>query len=59
MKKTTLINSEISYVISKLGDGDSIVIADSGLSIPDQVRRIDMAVKKGVPAFMDVFWMPC
>lgn len=26
MKKTNLINSEISYLISKLGHGDSIVI---------------------------------
>jgi D-ribose pyranase len=54
MKKIGLINSEISYIISKLGHGDSIVIADSGLPIPEQVRRIDLAVKKGVPAFMDV-----
>lgn len=54
MKKTTLINSEISYLISKLGHGDSIVIADSGLPIPDHVRRIDLAIKKGIPAFMDV-----
>ncbi len=54
MKKTALINSEISYVISKLGHGDGIVIADSGLPIPDQVKRIDLAVKKGIPGFMDV-----
>jgi D-ribose pyranase len=54
MKKIGLINSEISYMISKLGHGDSIVIADSGLPVPNQVRRIDLAVKKGVPSFMDV-----
>jgi D-ribose pyranase len=54
MKKTTLINAEISHLIAKLGHGDSIVIADSGLPIPDQVKRIDLALKKGVPGFMDV-----
>jgi D-ribose pyranase len=54
MKQTDLINSEISYLIAKLGHGDSLVIADSGLPIPDQVKRIDLALKKGVPGFMDV-----
>jgi D-ribose pyranase len=54
MKKTSLINSEISYIISKLGHGDSIVIADSGLPIPDHVRRVDLAIKKGIPSFIDV-----
>jgi D-ribose pyranase len=54
MKKGILINSEISYIISKLGHGDSIVIGDSGLPIPDCAKRIDLAVKKGIPAFLDV-----
>jgi D-ribose pyranase len=54
MKKTSLINSEISYIISKLGHGDCIVIADSGLPIPDHVRRVDLAIKKGIPSFIDV-----
>lgn len=54
MKKTVLLNSEISYVISKLGHGDSLVIGDSGLPVPDNVKRIDLAVKKGVPSFFDV-----
>jgi D-ribose pyranase len=54
MKKATLINAEISYLIAKLGHGDSIVIADAGLPISDQVKRIDLAVKEGVPGFMEV-----
>ena len=54
MKKAVLLNSEISYVISKLGHGDSLVIGDSGLPIPDGVKRIDLAVKKGIPSFLDV-----
>jgi D-ribose pyranase len=54
MKKTKLINSEISYLLAKLGHGDRIVIADAGLPVPDQVKRIDLAVKEGVPGFLDV-----
>lgn len=54
MKKGVLLNSEISYVISKLGHGDSIVIGDSGLPIPDSCKRIDLAVSRGIPGFLDV-----
>lgn len=54
MKKGVLLNSEISYVISKLGHTDGLVVADCGLPIPDGVKRIDLAVKKGIPSFLDV-----
>lgn len=54
MKKGVLLNSEVSYTISKLGHGDSIVVGDSGLPIPDSCIRIDLAVSKGIPSFLDV-----
>jgi len=54
MKSGVLLNSEISYTISKLGHGDSIVIGDSGLPIPDSCSRIDLAVSRGIPNFLDV-----
>ena len=53
MKKSTLINSEISYEISKMGHTDSIVVCDSGLPIPSGVKRIDLALKKGLPTLLD------
>lgn len=52
MKKTELLNSEISYVISRLGHTQQIVIGDAGLPIPENVRRIDLALIKGVPGFL-------
>lgn len=54
VKKGLLLNSEISYVISKLGHTDGLVIADSGLPIPDNVKRIDLAVTRNVPGFLEV-----
>ena len=54
MKKTKMINSELSYTISKVGHTDSLTIGDCGLPIPDETERIDLAVKFGVPTFMDV-----
>ncbi|KHO61398.1 MULTISPECIES: D-ribose pyranase [Thermoanaerobacter] len=53
MKKTDLLNSEISEVVARLGHTDLLVIADSGLPIPDGVKRIDIALTKGIPSFKD------
>lgn len=52
MKKGTLLNGPISRVISQLGHGDSICIADAGLPIPLSVERIDLAVTHGIPPFL-------
>ena len=54
MKKGVLLNSEVSYIISRLGHGDSIVIGDSGLPVPDNCKRIDLAVSRGIPSFLEV-----
>jgi len=51
MKKSTLINSELSYLVATLGHTDEITICDAGLPIPDQVTRIDLALTHGVPSF--------
>ncbi|MDQ0338713.1 D-ribose pyranase [Caldalkalibacillus uzonensis] len=54
MKKTGVINSSISAVIAQLGHTDTIVVADCGLPIPDQTQRIDISLRPGTPAFIDV-----
>ncbi|TFE23393.1 D-ribose pyranase [Cohnella luojiensis] len=53
MKKIGIIHSELSRLISELGHTDTIVIADSGLPIPPGVKRIDLALKRGVPGFLE------
>ena len=53
MKKTALINSEISHVIASLGHTDMLVIADAGLPIPAGTQRIDLALTRGIPTFLD------
>lgn len=53
MKKGKLINSEISYVISKMGHTDMLTICDSGLPIPTNTQRIDLALEKGIPSFLE------
>jgi len=53
MKKTPLLNTSLSEVIASLGHGDLLVIADAGLPIPPQTRRIDLALTQGVPGFVE------
>lgn len=54
MKKNGILNSEISSALSSMGHTDCICIGDCGLPIPDGTKRIDLAVKFGEPAFLDV-----
>ena len=49
MKKTTLLQSDLSYIIATLGHLDMLVIADAGLPIPAETLRIDLALTQGVP----------
>jgi D-ribose pyranase len=49
MKKTSLLQSDLSYVIATLGHMDTLVIADAGLPIPAETKRIDLALTEGVP----------
>lgn len=52
MKKTGILNSDISRVLSYMGHTDRIAIGDCGLPIPDETERIDLALAFGVPTFM-------
>ncbi|UDW82891.1 D-ribose pyranase [Pasteurella canis] len=55
MKKTTVLNAQLSQVIATLGHTDSLTICDAGLPIPTQVERIDLALSAGVPSFLQTF----
>lgn len=52
MKKTTLLNAQLSYCIATLGHTDSLTICDAGLPIPLDVERVDLALTPGVPSFL-------
>ncbi len=58
MKKSPLLHSELSHLISTLGHTDEVTICDAGLPIPSMSKRIDLALTHGVPSFaqtVDVF----
>lgn len=54
MKKTTLLHRELSAAVAGLGHTDRILFADAGHPIPRDADRIDLAVRPGLPAMLDV-----
>ncbi len=54
MRKNALLHTELNWLLSDLGHRDKIAIADAGLPVPENVRKIDLALKCGLPAFISV-----
>lgn len=54
MKKNGILNSDISRVLSYMGHTDRICISDCGLPIPEEIKRIDLALTFGIPSFIEV-----
>lgn len=54
MKKTTVINSELSTAIAGMGHMDWLSIGDAGMPVPMGTKKIDLALTKEIPSFMDV-----
>ena len=52
MKRARLLNSELSYEIARIGHTAALTLCDAGLPIPGGVRRIDLAIERGYPAFV-------
>ena len=54
MKRYGILNGAISSVLSFMGHTDRIAVSDCGLPVPEETRRIDLALKPGFPSFMQV-----
>ncbi|MFP7365601.1 D-ribose pyranase [Corynebacterium callunae] len=54
MKKSGILNPDLSYAIARLGHTDTWAIADCGLPIPEHVEVIDLALVFGIPSFAQV-----
>lgn len=54
MKKGGILNPQLNRIISEMGHGDMLIIADAGLPIPREVEIIDLALKCGTPSFKEV-----
>ena len=52
MKKSVLLNSEVSAVVAQMGHTDMLTLGDCGLPI-NGAKRIDLALRRGVPGFLE------
>lgn len=55
MKKTGVMNSNISRVIADMGHMDWLGVGDAGTPVPPAgTEKIDLSVRPGLPSFIDV-----
>jgi D-ribose pyranase len=52
MKKSGILNPQLSRLLAEMGHTDLLVIADAGLPLPLGVERIDLSLVPGVPGFV-------
>jgi D-ribose pyranase len=53
MKKTGILHGELSRVVAGMGHHDLLVIGDAGLPVPRGIDVIDLALRPGVPGFLE------
>ncbi|MBZ6371807.1 MULTISPECIES: D-ribose pyranase [Microbacterium] len=49
-----ILHPDLARTITATGHTDLIVVTDAGLPIPLDVERIDLALRPGIPSFVDV-----
>ncbi|MEK4023721.1 D-ribose pyranase [Sporosarcina sp. FSL W7-1283] len=55
MRKGSILHPTLNQLLTETGHTDTIVVTDAGLPIPVGIpHRIDLALKEGVPRFLDV-----
>jgi D-ribose pyranase len=54
MKKTGILNKDLNEVIASIGHLDTLCVCDAGLPIPEDRRRVDLALVRNEPRFFVV-----
>ncbi len=53
MKRSGVLNSNLSRIIASMGHTDKLVVCDAGLPIPKNSDVVDLALTKNIPSFID------
>lgn len=54
LKKETIINAEMNYMLSSMRHTDILLVTDAGFPIPTDAWVIDLAIKKNFPDLVSV-----
>lgn len=49
MKRSVILNSELSHAIASMGHGDIMIVCDAGFPIPNSSWRVDLAIIQDIP----------
>lgn len=49
MKRSSILNKDLSEVIASMGHTEYLIVCDAGFPIPNDVRRVDLALTENVP----------
>ena len=49
MKRSIILNSELSHAIACMGHGDIMIVCDAGFPIPTATWRVDLAIVQDIP----------
>jgi simple sugar transport system permease protein/D-ribose pyranase len=49
MKRSRILNAELSHAIASMGHGDLMIVCDAGFPIPRDAWRIDLAILPDLP----------
>ncbi|MCX6080574.1 MAG: D-ribose pyranase [Chloroflexi bacterium] len=49
MKRSVILNSELSHAIASMGHGDIMIVCDAGFPIPSSAWRVDLAIIQDLP----------
>lgn len=54
MKKSGILHPGLLEAIGSLGHLDEFLVCDAGYPIPEEIPRIDLGYRPGMPPFLDV-----
>jgi D-ribose pyranase len=54
MKRGRILNRQLCDALGAMGHGDWLIITDAGFPIPNDGRRIDLALEAGVPSIKQI-----
>ena len=49
IKKQTIINSEVNYMLSSMGHTDIVMVTDAGFPIPKDAWLVDLSITRNLP----------
>ncbi|GAA1354878.1 D-ribose pyranase [Streptomyces beijiangensis] len=54
MKKSGILNRQLAGALAELGHGDTVLVCDAGMPIPQGPRVVDLSFRAGTPPFAEV-----